>query len=225
VQFAAVTAMRTSLFYTIQLFSVSRVLAINNGMVRVPPLGYSTWNYFPNVAINESVCYQLVDALVEKGLVASGYTVFVVDEPCFTGRDASGDLITNNKTWPHGFKAFGDYLHARGMAFGIYTDQGPTTCGGCIASEGYETQDMSLFASFGVDYVKVDSCNRPVAPEHWAVFRDALNATGRHIAFSIIAQGQDASWVWGNATGNLWRTTYDIMNTWAGVMANLDGQV
>jgi alpha-galactosidase len=68
------------------------------------------------------------------------------------------------------------------------------------------------------------SCNRDVEPEHWAKFRDAINATGRPMVFSIIAQGQKESWIWGNATGNLWRTTHDIMNSFDGFVSNLDLQ-
>ncbi|XP_065827407.1 uncharacterized protein [Oscarella lobularis] len=110
------------------------------------------------------------------------------------------------------------------MKLGIYTDQGPLTCGRCVASEGHEMQDMAQFAAMGADYIKVDSCNRDVEPEHWAVFRDAINATGRPMVFSIIAQGQKESWTWGNATGNLWRTTHDIMNSFGGFTSNLDAQ-
>eukprot|EP01121_Diplochlamys_sp_Union-15-3_P017135 TRINITY_DN5972_c0_g1_i1.p1 TRINITY_DN5972_c0_g1~~TRINITY_DN5972_c0_g1_i1.p1 ORF type:complete len:529 (-),score=71.78 TRINITY_DN5972_c0_g1_i1:40-1626(-) len=197
---------------------------LENGLARTPPLGFSTWNAFPNVAIDEKTCYQLAEAIISTGMRDAGYNVFVVDEPCFVGRDQNGSLIENSKTWPNGLKAFGDYLHSNGMLLGIYTDQGPTTCGGCIASQGYEYKDMARFAEFGADYIKVDSCNRDVEPSHWATFRDAIIATKRPMIFSIIAQGQKDSWVWGNETGNLWRTTNDIMNNWNGVLSNLDNQ-
>lgn len=62
--------------------------------------------------------------MVEKGLVKAGYTVFIVDEPCFAGRDAGGSLMANSTTWPSGFKAFASYLEERGMELGIYTDAG-----------------------------------------------------------------------------------------------------
>ena len=87
-----------------------------------------------------------------------GYTVFVVDEPCFAGRDSKGELQPNSTTWPHGFKAFGQFLFERGMELGIYTDAGPRTCQGCPASAGHEAQDMATFISWGASYVKVDRC-------------------------------------------------------------------
>jgi alpha-galactosidase len=88
-------------------------LSLENGLARTPPLGYSTWNFYPHVAINESTCYAQADAIVRTGLRDAGYKVFIVDEPCFTGRDSKGNLIENSTTWPHGLRGFADYLHAR----------------------------------------------------------------------------------------------------------------
>jgi alpha-galactosidase len=107
-------------------------------------------------SVDEVTCRTQADAMVEKGLVAAGYNVFIVDEPCFAGRDASGELIANSTTWPSGFAAFGKYLADRGMQLGIYTDAGPYTCQGCPASAGHEEQDMATFISWGASYVKVD---------------------------------------------------------------------
>jgi alpha-galactosidase len=131
-----------------------------------PPLGYSTWQWFPGSkwgkkqgqynSVDEATCRAQADAMVEKGLVAAGYNVFVVDEPCFAGRDASGILLANKTTWPSGFAAFGKYLADRGMQLGIYTDAGPYTCQGCPASAGHEELDMATFISWGASYVKVD---------------------------------------------------------------------
>ena len=62
--------------------------------------------------------------MVSTGLVAKGYTTFIVDEPCFAGRDANGSLVANSTQWPSGFASFGKYLAERGMQLGIYTDAG-----------------------------------------------------------------------------------------------------
>lgn len=133
-----------------------------------PPLGYSSWQWFPGthwgakmgqyVSVDEATCRAQADAMVSQGLVAKGYNVFVVDEPCFAGRDASGALVANSTRWPSGFKAFGEYLTARGMLLGIYTDAGEYTCQGCPGSAGHEEQDMATFLSWNVSYVKVDRC-------------------------------------------------------------------
>lgn len=142
-----------------------------------PPLGYSTWQWFPGThwgkgmgqytSVDETTCRAQADAMVATGLVAKGYTVFVVDEPCFAGRDTNGELIANSTRWPSGFKAFGEYLTARGMLFGIYTDAGPHTCQGCVGSAGHEEQDMATFLSWNVSYVKA---SRPMLPAIQALF-------------------------------------------------------
>jgi alpha-galactosidase len=75
------------------------------------------------ICIAEAICHSLVDAIVSSGLRDAGYRVFIVDEPCFLGRDTNGNLVTNHTSWPSGFAAFGDYLHTRNMTFGIYTDR------------------------------------------------------------------------------------------------------
>ena len=51
-----------------------------------------------------------------------------------------------------------DYFHNLGLKFGIYSDAGYKTCGGMAASLGYEQQDMDLFHSFEIDYLKYDNC-------------------------------------------------------------------
>jgi|EP01047_Picozoa_sp_COSAG01_P023516 alpha-galactosidase len=133
-----------------------------------PPRGYSTWQWNPGThwgkgqgqynAVDEVTARAQADAMVEKGLAAKGYNVFIVDEPCFAGRNAVGELQPNTTTWPSGFKAFGDYLRARGISLGIYTDAGPYTCQGCPGSAGHEAQDIATFASWGASYIKVCVC-------------------------------------------------------------------
>ena len=85
--------------------------------------------------------------------------------------------------------ALSDYVHDSGMKLGIYTDRGELTCAGRPASRGYENVDALTFARWGIDYLKQDSCN--ATAEHEAAFaeysqmRDALNASGRAIYFSL----------------------------------------
>ena len=49
-------------------------------------------------------------------------------------------------------------MHGRGVRFGIYSDEGTSTCGGYPGSEGFEDIDAKTFASWGVDYLKLDGC-------------------------------------------------------------------
>lgn len=61
-----------------------------------------------------------------------------------------------------------------------------------------------------MDYLKYDNCY--VKKEEWvldryAAMRDALNATGRPIFYSLCEWGVMEPWLWGPAIGNSWRTT------------------
>src|SRR5439155_1490962 len=77
-------------------------------------------------------------------------------------------------------------------------------------------QDAKTYASWGIDYVKIDWCNAEgLDPEvQYAKFRDALAQSGRSIVFSICNWGVKAPWRWGPKTGNLWRTTGDISDSY-----------
>lgn len=120
---------------------------------------WCTGNAFPVHSIDEATSRRYLQGILQWGLHKLNYTYFIVDEPCFTGRDADGVLIENKTTWPHGLKAFGQELRSHGMALGVYTCVGPKTCGGCIASQGHEDQDVQTFAEWGVEYLKVVSRN------------------------------------------------------------------
>ncbi|NGM13179.1 glycoside hydrolase family 27 protein [Verrucosispora sioxanthis] len=202
--------------------------ALNNGVARTPPMGWNTWNTF-GCNINETLIRQMADAIVNHGLRDLGYKYVVVDDCWFNpDRDAQGNLQAHPQRFPSGMKALGDYLHSRGLLFGIY--QGPLdqTCAqyfdsfpGSTGSLGHEYQDARQFAAWGVDYLKYDWCsptgtiNEQVA--RFSIMRDALAATGRPIVYSINSNsihektGPQRNW---SDVANLWRTTEDITNTW-----------
>jgi alpha-galactosidase len=121
-------------------------------------------------------------------------------------------------------KALADYIHAQRLAFGLYTDAGTHTCQGRPGTLGHEDQDARTFAAWGVDYVKEDWCHAEGldAPTQYAKFRDALARTGRPIVLSICEWGTNQPWEWGPHTGQLWRTTGDIEDTWPAMLVNLD---
>lgn len=206
-----------------------------------PPLGYSTWQWFPGShwgkgqgqykSVDEATCRAQADAMVEKGLVKAGYTVFVVDEPCFAGRDASGELQANSTTWPSGFAAFGKYLKDRGMELGIYTDAGKYTCQGCPASAGHEAQDMATFIGWGASYVKVDRCfgvdndaMREDLPTTFAKYRAAADKALHRVQVSAILAATDNCWEWCNGTCDHCRTTGDIGNSFGAMEGHVDAQ-
>ena len=121
------------------------------------------------------------------------------------------------KRFPSGIKALADYVHSRGLKFGIYSDAGSMTCAKRPGSLGHEYQDALQYAAWGVDYLKYDWCNTTTqdAQAAYALIRNALNATGRPIVLSMCEWGTAKPWLWGKAVGgNLWRTTGDISDKW-----------
>ncbi|RKR86501.1 alpha-galactosidase [Micromonospora pisi] len=202
--------------------------ALNNGVARTPPMGWNTWNTF-GCNINETLIRQMADTMVTNGMRDLGYRYVVVDDCWFDpNRDSQGNLQAHPSRFPSGMRALGDYLHARGLLFGIYQSPMDQTCAqyfdafpGSTGSLGHEVQDARQFAAWGVDYLKYDWCspagsiNDQVAA--FAKMRDALAATGRPIVYSInsnsIHEKTGPMRNWGDVA-NLWRTTEDITNTW-----------
>jgi alpha-galactosidase len=185
-----------------------------NGLALTPPLGWNSWNKF-GCNVNEQTVRDTADAMAASGMRDAGYKYVVIDD-CWQGpRDGNGFITADSQKFPSGIKALADYVHSRGLSFGIYSDAGRLTCGGRPASEGHEYQDALTYARWGVDYLKYDWCNTGYrnAQEAYAVMADALRASGRDIVFSMCEWGTAKPWLWAKNTGNLWRTTGDIFDS------------
>lgn len=188
-----------------------------NGLAQTPPMGWNSWNKFA-CDVNEATVRRTADALVASGMKDAGYQYVVIDD-CWHGvRDARGDIQADPVRFPSGLKALADYIHSKGLKFGIYSDAGRQTCGGRPGSQGYEFQDAKQYAAWGVDYLKYDWCNTGTrnAEEAYTLMGDALRASGRDIVFSLCEWGNSKPWTWAAAVGNLWRTTGDIYDKWEG---------
>lgn len=180
-------------------------------MALTPPMGWNSWNRF-GCDVNEQLIRETADAMVSSGMKAAGYQYVVIDD-CWQGeRDALGFIQPDPGRFPSGMKALADYIHSKGLKFGIYSDAGWKTCGGHPGSRGYEYQDALTYAKWGVDYLKYDWCNTKGlnAEGAYLTMRDALFAAGRPIVFSICEWGDNQPWEWGKDIGHLWRTTGDI---------------
>jgi alpha-galactosidase len=212
-----------------------------NGLALTPPMGFNDWaNY--QCDINQQLFTSTADALVAKGLAKLGYKYVNIDD-CWmsAARDAQGDLVPDPTLFPNGMKWLGDYLHARGLKFGIYEDAGYETCTGKPGMYGHFQQDADTFAAWGVDYLKLDYCYQPtdqypgdtpaqVGQIVYTQASQALRATGRPMVFSestpayFCCSGEDfndvMSWIAGE--GNLWRFGSDIRDTWSSVMTNYE---
>ena len=188
-----------------------------NGLALKPPMGWNSWNKF-GCDINEKVVRDAADVMVSSGMRDAGYQYIVVDDCWQGGRDGHGVLIADPAKFPSGMKSLSDYIHSKGLKFGIYSDAGSKTCGGRVGSQGHEYRDARTFAEWGVDYLKYDWCwtGSRNPEEAYALMADALRSTGQDIVLSICEWGKGQPWEWGPRIGNLWRSTPDIGNRWVG---------
>jgi alpha-galactosidase len=177
-----------------------------------PPMGWNSWNSFECEGVNETVIKEMADAMVDRGLKAAGYEYIVIDDCWQIGRGDNGYIIVDKEKFPSGIKSLADYVHSKGLKFGIYSDAGTKTCAGRPGSKGFEMQDAETYAKWGVDYLKYDWCftEGQDAIASYTLMRDALYKAGRPIVFSLCEWGENKPWEWGKEVGHLWRTTLDI---------------
>ncbi|HEU4553640.1 MAG TPA: glycoside hydrolase family 27 protein [Chitinophaga sp.] len=198
--------------------STCSLYAQTDSLALTPPMGWNSWNLFED-EVSETLVKEIADAMVSSGMLAAGYTYIVMDDFWVGGRDAKNRLYADRKRFPNGIKALADYVHGKGLKLGIYSDAAPLTCGGVTGSYNFEELDAQTFADWGIDYLKYDYCNAPAdvvtAFARYKKMGDALKQTHRPIVYSICEWGQRQPWLWAKAAGgHLWRTTWDIRDTW-----------
>lgn len=195
-------------------------------LARTPPMGWNSWNKF-GCDVSEKLIKEIADAMVTSGLKDAGYQYVVIDDCWQVARGRDGTIVADPERFPSGMKALADYVHAKGLKFGLYSDAGSKTCQGRPGSNGYEVEDARQYAAWGVDYLKYDWCSTDgVDPKiAYPTMRDALRATGRPIVFSLCEWGRSQPWTWARGVGHLWRTTGDIADRWASWTRILDQQV
>jgi len=199
--------------------------ALNDGLARTPPMGWNSWNKF-HCNINETIIRQTADAMVSTGLRDAGYVYLTVDD-CWSAmsRNSSGNLQSDPTDFPSGMKSLGDYIHARGLKFGIYASIGTATCTGLTpGSLNNETRDVATFASWGADYIKADRCHADGLdyPMIYARWRDAIKASGRPMVLSASVHGFQSPWIWGPGVAHQWRILGDINDSWPRVLSQID---
>lgn len=156
-------------------------------MQRTPPMGWNTWNTFGE-EINDRLIREAADKLIETGLADAGYRYVVIDD-CWAlkERDENGRMVPDPEKFPNGMKALSDYVHSKGLKFGMYTCAGTLTCAGYPGSYEYEYTDAQTFADWGVDFLKYDFCfHTPILDAKYLYRRmgTALANCGRDILFS-----------------------------------------
>ena len=180
-----------------------------------PPMGWNSWNRF-HCDVSEQLIRETADTIASNGMREAGYHYVVIDDCWQVARDANGTIVPDAKRFPSGMKALADYVHGKGLKFGLYSDAGSKTCQGRPGSSGYEVEDARQYAAWGVDYLKYDWCNTDgVDPKiAYTTMRDALRAMGRPIVFSMCEWGRSRPSTWARGVAHLWRTTDDILPCW-----------
>ncbi|KAA6337534.1 Alpha-galactosidase A [termite gut metagenome] len=190
-----------------------------------PPMGWNSWNCW-GPSVTDAKVRSSAQAMIDKGLINYGWTYINVDDYWESEERLPDGTITGNKNFPD-LKGLGDWLHANGLKFGIYSSPGTHTCGGCLGSYQHEALDAKKYAEWGVDYLKYDWCSYNsiyitegdksiyASMKPYITMQRQLLAQPRDIVYSLCQYGMKDAWEWAPAVdGNCWRTTGDIVDTW-----------
>lgn len=194
---------------------------MNKPIALTPPMGWNSWNTF-TWDINEKMICEMADRMVEDGYLEAGYEYLVIDD-CWSlkQRDADGNLVPDPEKFPHGMKWVSDYVHEKGLKFGMYSCAGTHTCAGYPGSFEHEFQDAKKFAEWGVDYLKYDYCFKPRQIPGEILYKRmslALKNCGREILFAACNWGTDGVYDWIRSSGaHTYRSTGDIQDNWESI--------
>lgn len=200
-------------------------LRVGEKIALTPPMGWNSWNCW-GLSVSQEKVISSAQAILDKGLADYGYSYINVDDAWEAKeRNADGTIATNEK-FPD-MKGLGDWLHANGLKFGIYSSPGDYTCGRYLGSIDHEEQDAKTYNEWGVDYLKYDWCGygreyEKLGDHSVAAFarpymkmQQYLRQQPRDIFYSLCQYGMAQVWTWGHAVdANSWRTTGDITDTW-----------
>lgn len=186
-----------------------------------PPMGWNSWNTF-GVNISDKLVRETADMLVDSGFKDAGYEYVVIDDGWSKlERDNNGRLVADEAKFPYGMKDLGDYIHSKGLKFGMYSCCGVRTCAGYPGSFGHEFIDAQTFADWGVDFLKYDYCYKPERANGELLYRRmgmALKASGRDILFSACNWGIDNPGTWMRSAGaDMYRSTGDIVDNFQSI--------
>ncbi|XP_028315380.1 alpha-galactosidase A [Gouania willdenowi] len=213
--------------------------ALDNGLALTPTMGWLHWERFmcnvdcagdPDNCISERLYMQMADVMVKEGWKDAGYQYVCIDD-CWPApqRDAQGRLQADPKRFPGGMKKLSDYVHSKGLKFGIYADVGKSTCAGYPGSLGFYETDAQTFADWGVDLLKFDGCfmDWTLLGEGYMNMSKALNKTGRSIVYSCEWPLYEWPFHQPNYTAiretcNHWRNYADVYDSWSSVKSIVD---
>ncbi|KAJ6557834.1 glycoside hydrolase [Mycena capillaripes] len=209
---------------------LASVAALDNGVARLPILGYNTWNAY-QCNIDQDLMLTTAKLMKSLGLLSVGYTYVNIDD-CYAekSRDASGNIVPDKIRFPN-IKNLTDEVHALGFKTGIYSDSGWFTCAGYPGSFQNELRDATTFQNWGFDYLKYDNCAIPYDDiiregivgkyQRMADALATLSKTSKKppFVFSLCEWGWSQVWLWGETMGHSWRITGDIAPQWDSLAA------
>ena len=185
-------------------------------LAQKPPMGWNSWNTFGK-DISEALIMEIADVMVEKGYKDAGYEYVIIDD-CWSlkERDENGRLVPDPEKFPHGMKYLADYIHSKGLKFGMYSCAGVMTCAAYPSSYGHEYVDAATFAEWEIDYLKYDFCFFPKSGNcrnAYLTMSMALRSCGREILFAACNWGVEEPWTWMRSIGvHTYRSTGDIFD-------------
>lgn len=198
-------------------------------LAQTPPMGWNSWNSFGS-NISEKLFLEAADAMIDLGLKDAGYEYVVIDD-CWSAkqRDENGRLVPDPEKFPNGIRPIADYVHSKGLKFGMHICAGTHTCSGHPGSFEHEFDDAKTFAEWEVDYLKYDYCYRPVHSTGENLYKRmamALRNCGREIMFSACNWGHDNVKKWIRESGaHLYRSTGDIQDNWQSIKSIVTSQL
>ena len=198
-------------------------------VINRPPMGWNSWNTFGE-DINEKVVMETADFIADSGLREAGYEYVIIDD-CWSLRERNekGEMVPDPAKFPHGMKYVSDYVHSKGLKFGMYSCAGTMTCAGYPSSYDHEFVDAKCFAEWGVDYLKYDFCYHPYTTYGHVLYKRmalALANCGRDIVFAACSWGAENTKTWIKETGaHTWRSTGDINDSWQSIKSLAQSQL
>uniref|UniRef100_A0A146L3L6 Alpha-galactosidase n=2 Tax=Lygus hesperus TaxID=30085 RepID=A0A146L3L6_LYGHE len=217
----------------------SLVSALDNGVALTPPMGFMTWQRFrcitdcatyPDECISEHLIRRTADRMVEDGFLEAGYEYVIIDDCWLEKKRDNGSLVPDRERFPEGMKPLVEYVHSKGLKFGIYEDYGDSTCGGYPGLYGHVERDIKMFAEWGIDYIKVDGCyyDGDDFSKGYHQLGDILNKTGRPIVYSCSYPAYEegnsipTDYAYLAEICNLWRNYGDIQDSWSSMTDIVD---
>ena len=225
--------MHSSSKIKIAFSSVLLICSVALPAQNAPIMGWSSWNHF-HINIDEKMIREQADAMISSGMYKAGYRFINIDDGYFGGRNSDGNLLTDTKKFPSGMRALTDYIHARKLKAGIYSDAGKNTCGSKYDNDpngigvgmyGHVERDCNLFFNdWKFDFLKVDWCGGDwmgldEETEYTKIIH-AVKSINPEIVFNICRWQFPGEWA--IKLADSWRISGDIRENFSSILRIID---